>query len=503
MSETHDYIVKAKHILPMKAGEMENVLKMKCTLIHMDPSIMITDIATSDNMAIHRGCLYIPYHESDQECAEAITKGAVAVLTDHEIENIPCIVVEDSKAAVYRLCELFEENIQLPSILVAGSEGKTTTKRLVKRVLQQKYDVFSQDGNFNSLHGLCCSLQGVETSAEIIVQEVDESRTGNTADCSSILKPDIVLVTNIAEAHIGHLGGKDNLIKSFLGLTAGLRENGFVILNADDIDSMDAGFQANILTVGIDYDAADCLATNIQEKPGGLEFDASFQGKTTHINLSVHGIHNVYNAMMAFVVGKLKGVPEKDILKGLRGFRNVGIRQNVVRIGGVLVYADCYNASLRSVDYALKCFCALPKKHGKRIAVLGDIAELEGYEEDTYGGIAQLIDQSNLDGVITCGKTSEMILEKVTRDCLKKHTANRTELNAVLRELNQQEENSYLFKASRIMELEKSIQAVFPQHYRIMAAQERDSRRPRTMKTVLKSRLRMIDASLKHSKSRR
>ena len=127
----------------------------------------------------------------------------------------------------------------------------------------------------------------------------------------------------------------------------GLRENGYVILNADDKDSMGCGFQANTISVGIYNEAADCLATNIIEKAGGVEFDASFRGKATHINLSVHGIHNVYDAMMAFVVGKLKGIPEKKICNSLHSFSNTGIRQNIVRLGGVLIYADCYNASLR------------------------------------------------------------------------------------------------------------------------------------------------------------
>jgi len=458
-------IVKAKHILPMKAEEVGQLLNMSCTMIRLDPAQLITDIAVSDNMIIHEGCLYIPYNETDQFCTEAIAKGAVAILTDHEIAEIPCIVVDDTASAVYRLCEVFEGSIRLPSVLVAGSEGKTTTKRMVKRVLQQKYNVFSQDGNYNSLHGLCCSLQEVEAGAQIIVQEVDERRTQNTVNCSQILKPDVVLVTNIAEAHIGHLGGKENLIESFRGLTAGLREDGLVILNADDKDSMSAGFRADLLTVGINNPSADCLATNIREKAGGIEFDVSFREAITHVKLSVHGVHNVYNAMMAFVVGKLKGIPEKEIIKGLNSFKNTGIRQNVVHLGNVTVYADCYNASATSVRYAIRCFDSLRAGRGKKVAVLGDIAEIEGYEESTYRQIADCIDRSSIDVLVTCGKDSEQIHSYVTRDITEKHTRDLKELNEYLEELKKSGAGSYLFKASRVMRLEKSIQTVFPKHY--------------------------------------
>ncbi len=146
-------IVKAKRILPIKVEEVGHLLNMNCTMIRLDCNQLITAFAVSDNMTIHEGCLFIPYNESDEFCADAIKKGAVAVLTDHEIAGIPCIVIDDPLLAVYRLCELFGEAIDLPSVVVAGSEGKTTTKRMVKRVLQQKYNVFSQYGNYNTLHG--------------------------------------------------------------------------------------------------------------------------------------------------------------------------------------------------------------------------------------------------------------------------------------------------------------------------------------------------------------
>lgn len=466
-------IVKAKHILPFRLGELDRLIGMKCNLFLAEPTALIESIAASDNMPVHHGCLFIPHTESDQYCCEMIKKGAIAVLTDHQIKDIPCVVVEDCLTALNRLCELFEKSVDLPSVIVAGSEGKTTTKRMVKKVLEQDRRVFCQEGNYNTLHALCCSLQEVETSDQIIVQEVDESRKDNTVNCSQILKPDIIIVTNIAEAHIARWGGKENLIKSFLGLTAGLKENGYVILNADDADSLNAGFKGNIITVGIQNTAADYLAVNISEKAGGVEFDLLHEKRTTHIRLSVKGEHNVYNAMMAFVVGKLKGVRESSILKGLLGFSNAGIRQNIVKLGGTLVYADCYNASLTSIRYALKCFCSLRNTHGKRIAVIGDIAEIEGYENETYGKIAAIIDQSDLNVIVTYGKSSKMILDKLSRSCAKYHANDLTELIAVLSRLKSEGNNAYLFKASRIMELEKSIKAVFPQHYRIMAAQER------------------------------
>ena len=447
------------------------MLGIPCTLFDLNPETELTAVSVADAMNICPGCLFIPYYESEQEIIEKVKQRAAAVMVEHQIPGIPCIVVQDLNEAVCCFCSLFTSVIRLPAVVVAGSEGKTTTKRMVKSVLQQEKQVFSQAGNYNTLQALCCSFQEVCPGDEIIVQEVDEKRINNTVNCSRFLKPDIALVTNIAEAHLGFYGSKEALTQSFLGITAGMDENGVVILNADDPDSLHAGFAARILTVGITNKNADCVASNITERRNGMEFDLKYENETVHVRLPMQGQHNVYNAMMAYLVGKLKGIGVQNILKGLSQYRNAGFRQNIVRFGRTLVYADCYNSSAKSMEFALKCFSGLPKRKGKKVAVIGDIAEIEGYEEHTYRQIASFLDASDVDVLITCGNDAESIQRYLNRRIECKHTKDLQELNRQLKQQKREGGRSYLFKASRFMHLERSIATVFPIHFRLMMLQ--------------------------------
>ena len=344
---------------------------------------------------------------------------------------------------------------------------------MVTAVLAQEYRVFSKAGNWNSMHSLTCSLQSIENGIDLLVQEVDEKRPDNPYCCSRILSPEIAVVTNVAESHIGYLGGLKALAKSFSGITAGMDENGVLILNGDDENSLHAGFDARTLLVAIRNEKADCRAMNIDSGPEGTEFDVCFRGETVHVRLSAYGEHNVYDAMMAYVVGKLKGVSTEKILAGLKSYRNSGIRQNVCRVGGETVYADCYNASPTSIAFAVKAFCDLPGTTGRKVAVIGDIAEVDGYEEETYRRIAETVDTSDVDILVTYGGNSEMIWDYLTRPMAKRHARTAEELYDRLRSLRAEGENSYLFKASRVMKLEDAIRDVFPEHYREIKLSEK------------------------------
>ena len=359
-------VLYQEKILPVRAGQLQNVLGIPCTLFDLNPETELTAVSVADAMNICPGCLFIPYYESEQEIIEKVKQGAAAVMVEHQIPGVPCIVVQDLNEAVCCFCSLFTSVIRLPAVVVAGSEGKTTTKRMVKSVLQQEKQVFSQAGNYNTLQALCCSFQEVCPGDEIIVQEVDEKRINNTVNCSRFLKPDIALVTNIAEAHLGFYGSKEALTQSFLGITAGMDENGVVILNADDPDSLHAGFAARILTVGITNKNADCVASNITERRNGMEFDLKYENETVHVRLPMQGQHNVYNAMMAYLVGKLKGIGVQNILKGLSQYRNADFARILCDLAGRLSMPTAITPARNQWSSRSSVFPAFQREKGKK-----------------------------------------------------------------------------------------------------------------------------------------
>lgn len=464
-----------KGCLPIKASDLCNLLKCNVELVGVEPEAVITSISFGQYYAPKdEGFLQIVGADDNLVINRIENKKGVAALTDHLIEGIPCIIVDDLVTAVFSVGKWLYQSIKLPAVVVSGSVGKTTTKRMINAVLSKQMRLFTINESRNTLKDLCCFIQDIKSEDQLVVWEVAENRKREVEFSSEILLPRIAAITNIGESHIGSIeGGKTALLESIQSITAGMRDDGVVIINADDPDSRKTVFDRKTLSVGVYDTSADCVAYNIQSTRKGTSFDLRFQNQVTHVVLSVFGVHNVYNAMMAFAIGVLMGINRNVAARALRKYHNIGYRQNILRFGGVVVYADCYNASAKSVSSAIQCFCDLPGIRGKRIAILGDIAEIEGHEEKIYKEVAKAIDDSSLDIVITYGKTSYMIQHFVKRTIEMRHCASPAELNGVVDGLKRTGKNAYLIKGSRSMKMEQNLRHCFPLHYFPMRAKEK------------------------------
>ena len=476
-------IIYQKGLLPASLETLCTHLGTECSYHGVDPRTQILAVSASDIRPVEKGSLVISLKGMDGDSVEAVRLGAAAVLADHVIDGLPCVVVDDPMTAAWHLTDWLYRAIGLPALLVTGSTGKTSMNRMAAQVLGAKMKVFHDGKNRNCLIYMPFLFRDVTGDMQYYIQEMDESRPRNLRYSVRVLRPELFVLTNIGESHIGTAGGKQALIDSVRGGVAAMPGDGVLILNADDPDSMGADFPSKCIRVGIRSADAECRAENIRNTRGGTRFDLCYEGRTEPIRLSVFGDHNVYNAMMAYVIGRHRGMTPASIRRALRRFRNVGIRQNICRLGRELVYADCYNASAASVSYALKCFSELPGRGGKKIAVLGDIAEIGGYERETYRKIAQAVDGSNLDVLVTCGKDSEMLRELVTKDLAIMHAPTRKELTGLLRRLRAEGKHQYLFKASRVMGLENAVRDVFPMHYKLLLERS-DPMRAMAQKTI-------------------
>lgn len=473
MNIKHETILLNKHKLPVTVSALCSILSCEYELRRIDKDKVLSHIVVSDNDIIDKDCLFIPYDENDDQCRMMVSKGAGGVLTDHYIENVPCIIVNNIIDALYSICEWMFNAIDVPTVAVVGSVGKTTTKRMIKNVLETDRSVFCQSGNYNTFQAMCCAFQHVTCGTEIIVQEVDEKRVNNTANCSKILKPRIAVVTNIAESHIGFYGSKQALIGSFKGINQGMPDDGILIINGDDEDSLRAGFEKQIITIGIFDETCEYIARNIMLNSNGTSYDLYHRDmRIARIKIRTYGIHNVYNSLMAFVVGLLQGVSVANICKGLIKFRNYGLRQNISKIGKTMIYADCYNASATSVRYAIECFDNITHG-GKSVLVLGDIAEIEGYENETYQQIAEFVNGSKADYLCTYGMESRQVLQNITRSIGNSHAFTASDLIDHLNKLKKKGYKCFLFKGSRKMKMEEVIKEVFPLHWYKMIIEER------------------------------
>ena len=240
--------------------------------------------------------------------------------------------------------------------------------------------------------------------------------------------------------------------------------------------------------VSANDNAADFYASNICVNTEGISFDVieKSTGNIYPVKLvNAFAEHNVTTALLAFAAGVVSGVDYDKIVAGLYDYRATGIRQNVYNSGKTVIYADCYNAVAKSVRSAINASCKIPVR-GKRIAVLGDIAEAGDYTESTHLEIADIVNKSSFDVVMTFGKELKKALAstKMRDDLLVLTFDNQKMLNKALKK---QVKNGdlVLFKASHSGNLKKSISKTFPIAYTYQAVKYYSARLMWHFKVIL------------------
>ncbi len=403
--------------------------------------------------------------DQDADAQHAVDEGAMAVLSDHQVGSLPCIIVQDPIRPVVEACkELYRRCGRQPATLVTGSVGKTTTKYFVASAIESQYRTYWNPTNANIYETLVKEIQCIDRKVQRYVREEDESCPRSTLLASETLSPKVVIITNMDKSHIGILGSMDQIIRQITNSTRFIAPDGTVVINGDDEQSTKYPFECKIVRCAIQNQEAEYRASNIVQENGHTCFDLSFEERTVRVSIPILGEHNVYSAMFAFAAAKLNGVDERNILRGLSNYRSMGYRQNMMRFSRGWILADCYNASAKSIKAAIAVVDSMrSKKKLQCIAVLGDIMEIEGTEEEVYCEIGRSVDSSQLDVLITFGKDSKRIHDYVKKTSIQLyHASNRNELHSLIQKNLASNNNLLLFKGSNAMHLEKTIGAMFP-----------------------------------------
>lgn len=315
------------------------------------------------------------------------------------------VYVPDTGKALLALAGAYRQLFDIPVIGITGSVGKTSTKEMIYSVLSQKLRAMKTDGNFNNEIGVPLTLFRLEDGLQCAVVEMGMSNFGEMSRLTSAVRPDIAVITNIGTAHIGNLGSRENIMKAKLEILEGMNGDGLVILNGDDrlLYSLKGTLPVKTLYYGINNRDCDICAENVITNAGGSEFYA--RGVKYRIN--VPGEHNVYNALAAILAGEALGIETPLLQKGVSEFENCGMRQNIIKYGGITLIEDCYNASLDSMAASLKVLKSISE--GRSIAVLGDILEQGDFAEKIHTEVGKAAARENIDVLITVGENARFI----------------------------------------------------------------------------------------------
>lgn len=303
--------------------------------------------------------------------AAAVGAGAVALVVSRTVEigdiDIPVYMVDDTLVALGNAAQYRRRAWGKPIVGIAGSNGKTSTKELLSAALSSRYSVHSTRGNLNNRVGVPLTLLALSDSADVAVIELGTSLPGEVAMLREIARPDIAVVTSIAEEHLEGLGDLAGVLREesavFTGATVAI-----IPFTHPELASA-ACNAAKVITAGLENGDLRADSWSI-----GLDGTGTVTVDGIAVHSPLRGVHNLRNLMLALAAAGELGVTKPDAARGIQGLTPPPMRASWEQIGPALIINDAYNSNPGSAMAAIDMLASAPGD--QRIAVLGTMREL-------------------------------------------------------------------------------------------------------------------------------
>lgn len=340
--------------------------------------------------------------------SQAAERGAAGALVEKQWTgktppDFALLRVANTLAAYQRVASEYRRSLGLKVVAITGSNGKTSTKDFAASVLARCFRVTKTDGNLNNHVGLPQTVLRASASDEVAVWEIGMNHPGEIAPLADLARPDIAIITNIGLAHVEFMGSRAAIAQEKGDLAASLGPNGTLVLNSGDefAAAIAERTAAQVLFAGIDRGALQ--ASEIVQTASGSEFSILEGAHRCHAILPVPGLHMVQNALLAVAAGRVLGVSLEDCAAGLASAPLTKARLQLKNIRGVQFIDDSYNANPESMKAALRTLAEL-ETDGRRIAVLGQMAELGAQSALGHREVGETAASLGIDRLIALGE---------------------------------------------------------------------------------------------------
>jgi len=386
------------------------------------PETTVSGLSTTDSREVVPGTIFFakPGEATDGHlfAPQAVEAGAALVVVDHPLDlAVPQLLVEDTVVALGDLATEVIARVRglgrLKIVGITGSNGKTTTKNLLRAVLEQVGPTIAPRASFNNEVGAPVTMLEVTEETQFLVAEMGASGIGEIARLVRMARPDVGVVLKVGLAHAGEFGGIEKTLQAKTEMVTDLLESDVAVLNLDDprVVTMAEKTAARVLWFGLD-ERADVRATDVVSDRRGTSFTLHLpprdsgdgqgaQAQSRPVRFQVLGEHHVMNALAAAASAHVLDVDIDTIVSALQTVKTAERwRMEVLGNDEVTVINDAYNASPDSMSAALKTLALIREPGSRTIAVLGEMSELgefSGEEHDRIGlqavrlGIDQLI----------------------------------------------------------------------------------------------------------------
>ena len=335
---------------------------------------------STDSRTVAPGALYVALvgerFDGHDFVAEAVANGAAGAVISRPVDagRTPLYQVPDTLAALGALAAFRRRRMRAPVVGITGSAGKTTTKELTHGALAGTMRVHATVGTLNNRVGMPLTLLATPDDAQVVVLEMGTNEPGEIGTLSRIARPDVGVVTTVGEAHLEKLGSVEGVLHEKLDLIRNLAPGGRGLVGEEPEALAAAARQVagDVRVAGLTSRAdADLRAETLEPgSRGGYRFD--WRGHP--VALGIPGRHTVVNALLALAVAETLGVPPEHAATGVASVTAGAMRSEIIRVGGLTVLVDCYNANPPSVKAALELLSETGD--GRKVAVLGTMLEL-------------------------------------------------------------------------------------------------------------------------------
>jgi UDP-N-acetylmuramoyl-tripeptide--D-alanyl-D-alanine ligase len=381
-----------------------------------DEAVTVTAPAVLDGRRAEPGGLFVAFggeHADGHDFADqAGLAGAAAVLGSRPT-SLPTVVVEDAQTALQTLAAHVVARLRdgLHVVGVTGSQGKTSTKDLLGAVLASAAPTVAAIGSLNNELGVPLTMLRADAATRFLVLEMGVRRIGDIAALTDLVALDTAVVLNVGQAHLSYLGSREGIARAKGELVQGLTPGGTAVLNADDprVLAMRSLTDGPVLTFGR-REPADVRVLDLSlDELGRPSFTLRTQGDSAAVTLPLVGAHQALNAAAAAAAGLAAGVPLEAAATALATAALSKWRMELRSLPeGVRLLNDSYNANPDSARAALDALAAI--EGGRRIAVLGEMAELGDATETGHRSIGEYA-ASRADIVVAVGETARLIAE--------------------------------------------------------------------------------------------
>jgi len=363
------------------------------------------DGAATDSRAVQGGELFVPLvadRDGHDFVAGAVDRGAAAYLTAREpLDDVDAaaIRVDDTMAALTRLGTVARDRLPDAVIGVTGSVGKTSVKDLAASVLRTTFRTAASEKSFNNEIGVPLTLLNAPEGTEVAVLEMGARGIGHIRDLCEVGRPTTAVVTMVAEVHTSEYpNGLDDVERAKSELVEAVPADGAVVLNASDarVRRMAHLTDARVLLYGVHGDVvAQRVELDDHLRP---RFRLATPWGTSDVELGVHGVHQVANALAASAAALVNGVPLESVAQGLGQAALSPWRMELRRTSsGATIVNDAYNSNPTALEAALHSLAALDAH--RHVAVLGHMAELGPHSEERHREMGELADELGIEVV--------------------------------------------------------------------------------------------------------